>query len=102
MESIVFYNQFEKLKNNLYLDVQAEMNKLNEKVQFTNIRCFVDNNDSDRVCIMYAIENNKILVDSAIYGLEALNLNELNLENLLFVKEQIEIYQKNKYISSFV
>ena len=100
METTVFYNQYEKLKMNLYIDIQSEMNKLKEKIDFFNIRYFVDDNNPDRICMIHGLDNNNILVDSAVFGLEALKLNEMNLDNLLFIKEQIDLYHKNKLISS--
>lgn len=102
MDSNIFQNNYDKLKTNLILDIQADMSKLNEKVDFSSIMYQVDPKDSDRLFSLYGVDNKMILVDSALIGTEGLYLNELSVDALIFVKVQLEFYQKNKFISDSI
>jgi hypothetical protein len=100
MESSIYYNQIEQIKFRLIADIESEIKQINELVYFTNTFYYVDSQNSDALYSLYGIENGMVIADSALVGRNIFEVNSLPLEVILFVKKEIEYYNKSKIISA--
>lgn len=102
MESHIYQSQYERIKINIIQDIQSEMSKLNEKVDFFVTMYIVEPKNPDKFYSIYGIEKDVVLVDSLLTGTEGFYLNEMTLDALIFIKIQLEFYQKSKFISDSI
>ncbi|MEY4572157.1 MAG: hypothetical protein RLZ10_1383 [Bacteroidota bacterium] len=100
MDINIYYTQYDRLKTGIVLDITQELEKIGKRVDFYEIMYFVDPKDSDRIYQIRGLENGYALIDSAYVGFEAIELSQLSIDCLLFIKQQIEYHKNEKFISN--
>ena len=99
METSFYNNQFQNLKNSLISDIESELKETKETIYFTNTYFFLDTNNLDNFYSMYGIDGGVVMVDCYLVGISSIGLREIPLEGLLYIKTELEYFNKNKYVS---
>lgn len=100
MEYNIVNSQFSQLKFNLVNDIKEHIKRINSyTIIFSNNFFYVESNNPDLVYSIYGIENGIILHDTFYQGITTFDLGKLSFEGLLFIKNELDIFEKNRIIS---
>jgi hypothetical protein len=100
MDANVLYNQLDRLKSSIIIDLNNDLKTNPEEIIFSKTYYYVNPENSDEVYSIYGSQNGVLLVDSFLVGITALGITSLPIDVLIFIKSQIEHYRNLMMIRS--
>lgn len=99
MESYIVNSQIQEIKGNLIRLIQSQTATDPETKNFSKVITVAYLNNPDMICNIYGIKQAILLFDSLHTGLETIDMNLLEVETVIKIKEQLENFDKSKQFS---
>jgi hypothetical protein len=100
MESHIINSQIRELKDNLVRNIKSSTVNDPETKAFSSVVSVVYLNNPELVCNIYGIKNGILLFDCMNTSIEHVEMNLVDIEALIRIKEQLEYFEKSKQFSS--
>lgn len=99
MDASILTSQYYQLKEKILYDLREYIKKYDtEKINFSNTFFHTDMYNPDLVFSIYGLEFGELQFDSFFEG-EKFNLEDLSIEAILFIRNEIDYFEKSKLVS---